>query len=246
MRRQLFFVLASTALTAALSCMAAAQEYSDGGHGAKCRGPATLTPVEAYGVHPPGWTAPGVCCRQRQTYIPYYAPLAPTPTFVRYAPKCYFPLMPYYTPYYCGYCPHRLHTPKPPPYGWDGWGPGPMPGPAPDVSAGPVLKYGPYTSVVQDDTIFWNMGGNGLVPYGTPHPPHQGPPDLVDMIQSTRAGGAPGGPACHDGATAPASDETGPAIAPPNEKAEEKEAPLPRKEKKKESSSSEEQSDPPK
>ncbi len=104
--------------------------------------------------------------------------------------------MPYYTPYYIGYCPHRLHQQKPPPYGSDGWGQGPMPNPN-----GPSklpLNFGVYTSVLQDDTIFWNMGGNGLVPYGVPRPPHAGSPDLVDRIQDTRGGGglcapSPGG-----------------------------------------------------
>src|SRR5579871_2609750 len=239
MRWQLFLVMASTALAAALARPAAAQEYSDGSPGHKGRGPAVLTPVETYGVHPPGWTAPGRCGRQRQTYVPYYAPLSPTPTFVRYSPWCYFPILPYYTPYYCGYCPKRLHTPMPPPYGSDGWGNGPMPGPAPDISAGPVLKYGVYTTVLQDDTLFWNMGGNGLVPYGTPRPPHNGPPDLVDMIQGTRGGG---GQCAHaaDGPALPPSDETGPAITPSTEKPAEKDTPPAKKQTKKEATSEEE------
>ncbi len=177
------------ALAAMLPLTATAQEYSDGGHGKKELCPAIISPVEAYGVHPPGWTPSGVCGRQIQTYVPYYAPLAPTPTYLRYAPWCYFPLMPYYTPYYCGYCPKRLHHPEPPPYGSDGgWGPGPMPGPVPD---GFQPNYGVYTSVLKDDTVYWNMGGNGLVPYGAAPPPRSGPPDLVDMIREAHGYAGP-------------------------------------------------------
>lgn len=229
MLRQLALLFGATALAAMLSLTAAAQEcsnegvpanvygpeYSNGGACAKGRGPAILTPVEAFGVHPPGPDpADANRCffhRWRDTFIPYYAPLSPTSTSVRWKPWCYFTLMPYYTPYYCGYCPHRLCKPEPPPYGFDGgWGEGPMPGH--DVS-GPSPDYGVYTSIVRDDTIFWNMGGNGLVPYGTPRPPHIGPPDLVDMIQVARKHGAP---------IAAMNGEALPAILPPTEKVDEK------------------------
>jgi hypothetical protein len=81
------------------------------------------------------------------------------------------------------------------------------------------LRYGAYTSVLQDDTIFWNMGGNGLVPYGTPRPPHNGPPDLVDAIQTTRAQGGGMCPPSPDGAPVMPA----PAVLPPTEKANEKE-----------------------
>jgi hypothetical protein len=74
------------------------------------------------------------------------------------------------------------------------------------------LRYGVYTSILQDDTTFWNMGGNGLVPYGTPRLPHNGPPDLVDAIQTTCAQG--GGPCVTSPDGAP--------VLPPAEKAEEK------------------------
>jgi hypothetical protein len=223
MRRQLSLFVGSTALAAILSMTAAAQEcasgaaapsvdagapvygpeYCDGGHGVHKRGPAILTPVEAYGVQPPG-----VNCCKHGAIVPYYAPLAPTPTCYRYRTTCY-------TPYYCSYCGHHLHGPKPPPYGADGWGKGPMPGQGPD---GIQPNYGVFTSVLQDDTIFWNMGGNGLVPYGTPHPPRNGPPDIVDMIQVTRRSGS----GCHPGPDgAPVvvvTDGAAPAITPPAEK----------------------------
>jgi hypothetical protein len=203
-----------------LSLPAVAQEYSNGTGAINKRGrdEATKTPVEAFGVHPPGpdpaYNRKIFFRRWRFTFIPYYAPASPTASSVRWKPWCYFPLMPYYTPYYIGYCPKRLHNPPPACYGSDGgWGQGPMPDhPMPPNPQDTPLRYGVYTSVLQDDTIFWNMGGNGLVPYGTPRPPHEGPPDLVDMIQTTRAGG-PGG------SCAPVVATEGPAIAPPGEPA---------------------------
>jgi len=233
MRRQLSLLVGSTVLTALLSLTAAAQEcandgapanvygpeYSNGGPCACGRGPAILTPVEAFGVHPPGPDPADLnrCFFHRcaEMFIPYYAPLSPTSTSVRWKPWCYFPLMPYYTPYYCGYCPHRCHTPEPPPYGFDGgWGPGPTPDPDAKGVTGAPLNYGVYTSILKDDTVFWNMGGNGLVPYGTPRPPHGNHPDLVDMIRVSRQhGGAP---------IAAMSGEGLPAILPPTEKADEK------------------------
>lgn len=204
-------------------------QYSNGGACARGRKKAILTPVEAFGVHPPGldpydanrcW----ILHRWRHLFIPYYAPLSPTSTSARFKPWCYFPLMPYYTPYYIGYCPHRLCDPKPPPYGWDGgWGPGPRPAPPCDGPNAPKYNsFGAYTSILKDDTIFWNMGGNGLVPYGAPRPPHLGPPDLVDAIQSTRAQAYGfGGGACGGGVAgaAPPAVLPGPATAPPMETA---------------------------
>jgi hypothetical protein len=223
MHQQLFRLLGSTVLAAMLALTAAAQEYSNGGTCQKGRGPATLTPVEAFGVHPPG-PDPADCnrcffCWWKKIFKPYYAPVAPVATSVRWKPWCYFPLLPYYTPYYCGYCPHRLCRPEPPPYGYDGWGRGPMPCEGPDgLGQG---KYGPYTSVIQDDTIFWNMGGNGLVPYGTPRPPHYGLPDLVDAIQATRPQGD--GACLADGAPVEVGDGPAPSGTPAVEKSDEKE-----------------------
>ncbi len=207
MKRLFLLFLILLALAAMLSQPAAAQEYSNGGNCKKGRKAATLTPVEAFGVHPPGPDPADlnrcIFCWWKYTYIPYYSPLAPIATSIRWKPWCYFPLMPYYTPYYIGYCPHRCHCPKPPPYGYDGgWGDGPQPDhPIPEVKDTAPLGYGAYTSIITDDTIFWNMGGNGLVPYGTPRPPRSGPPDLVDAIQISRQQGgggtcaiSPGGP----------------------------------------------------
>lgn len=201
-------------------------EYSNGGRCKKGRKEATMTPVEAFGVHPPG---PDPADQNRcifrwwrKIFTPYYAPASPTSTSVRWKPWCYFPLMPYYTPYYIGYLPKRLCNPKPAPYGSDGWGQGPMPDhPFPPPGETP-LGFGPYTSTLLDDTVFWNMGGNGLVPYGTPRPPHGGPPDLVDAIQATRQQQYGGGCCAPivDGAAAPVMP--GPAILPPNEKVDEK------------------------
>jgi hypothetical protein len=238
MKRLILLLCSSTALGTTLSLQAVAQEYSNGGINQKGRKDATLTPVEAFGVHPPGPDpADAKRCifrRWRKTYIPYYAPAAPVATSVRWAPWCYFPLMPYYTPYYIGYTPHRLCQRKPPPYGSDGWGQGPMP--CSDGPVAPPLNYGAYTSILQDDTIFWNMGGNGLVPYGTPRPPHEGPPDLVDAIQSTRAsgGGACGACApCVNGAPVAAWNVgPGPAIQTPAENQNEKGSPVEDKESK--------------
>jgi hypothetical protein len=74
-----------------------------------------------------------------------------------------------------------------------------MPDPHAKVPADSPLNYGAYTTILRDDTTFWNMGGNGLVPYGAPHPPRIWAPDLVDMIRSSRAQGGncavPPGPA---------------------------------------------------
>lgn len=225
MKRLISYFGSSLALAVVLSQPAAAQEYSNGGMCQRGRKEATLTPVEAFGVHPPGPDpADARRCifrRWRRAYLPYYAPAAPVATSVRWRPWCYFPLLPYYTPYYIGYCPHRLCKPKPPPYGSDGWGQGPMPGQDPDPGP-PPLNYGAYTSIIQDDTTFWNMGGNGLVPYGAPRPPHLGPPDLVDAIQVSRAqgGGGPLGGPCMpfpNGAAFAAGDRPPPAILSPAE-----------------------------
>lgn len=164
-RLSYFFVLA--ALTAALSRPLTAQEYSNGGKGAAGRGPAIQTPVEAFGVHPPG-LAPDDA-RHWKPFRPYYAPLSPVASSTRWRPWAYYPLLPFYTPYYRGYCPHRLFNPRPRPYGSNGWGAGPRPdAPLPEEPGTTPLGFGPYTSVVGDDTTFWNMGGNGLVPYGAP------------------------------------------------------------------------------
>jgi hypothetical protein len=220
MLRQLSLFLGSTALAATLTHTTTAQEYSNGGTGQRARGPAIVSPVEAYGVHPPGpdpADTHGFCHRLRAIFTPYYAPLSPTATSVRWRPWCYFPVLPYYTPYYLTYGTHRLCNPKPPPYGFDGgWGYGPVP----DGSGVAPRDYGIYSSVLQDDTVFWNLGGNGLVPYGAPRPPLNGP-DIVSMIQDSRGGGScqssPGGspPRVWNGGAAPA-------ILPPTEKPGEK------------------------
>lgn len=186
-------LFASTVLAVILSLPAAAQEYSNGGKGAAGRGPAILTSVEAYGVHPPGVDpadAERWRFRLRQRYIPYYAPLSPVASTARWSPWAYKPFMPYYTPYYAGYCPHRLFNPPPRPYGADGWGRGPGPEmPVPDQPGTTPLQFGRYTSVIEDDTTYWNMGGNGLVPYGAPQPVGARPPDLIDAIQASRPRG---------------------------------------------------------
>jgi hypothetical protein len=224
MLRHLTLVFSSIAAAGALSLTAAAQEYSTGNGYCNKRGrdEATKAPVEAFGVHPPGpdqaYSRRCVLWWWKKTYIPYYAPTSPTATSKRWEPCCYFPLMPYCTPYYIGYLPHRLCQSKPAPYGADGgWGDGPMPDhPMPSNPGETPLRYGPYTSVLQDDTIFWNMGGNGLVPYGTPRPPHNGPPDLVDAIQTTRAQGGCVCPPPPGGAPVTAA----PVTLPPAEKAD--------------------------
>ena len=144
-------------------------------------GPAILTPVEAFGVHPPWTRSAGrqpLLLSSLVSHLSFRITLRYLRQRLRFArqPTCYFPLMPYYTPYYIGYCPHRLRNPKPLPYGFDGgWGPGPMPGPRWQgcccLSASTMA---PTRPILKDDTIFWNMGGNGLVPYGAPRPPHAG------------------------------------------------------------------------
>ena len=219
MLKRFTLFLVPIALAAMLARPAAAQEYSNGGICKKGRGPAIVSPVEAFGTHPPGPDPADlhrkVFCWWKYTYIPYYSPLAPIATSIRWKPWCYFPLLPYYTPYYYGYCPKRLHNPKPLPYGCDGgWGHGPMPDhPIPPLTDVAPLRYGPYTSILTDDTVFWNMGGNGLVPYGTPRPPHSGSPDLVDAILVSRQQG--GGVCCPCAVGAPLM--TAPAILPPGE-----------------------------
>jgi hypothetical protein len=251
MKRLLFLLMASITWAAMLSGAAMAQECPNGGPGPNVYGPeysngglckkgrkeATKTPYEAFGVHPPGLDPADshrFFHRWRRIFYPYYAPLSPVATSARWKPWCYFPLMPYYTPYYIGYCPKRLHNPKPAPYGSDGWGPGPMPCEDPNAIGAYPLNYGAYTSVITDDTIFWNMGGNGLVPYGTPRPPHLGPPDLVDSIQVMRAQGGGFGPGCQtipDGAPVASSGGAAAPVAPADDKArpmveqESKEAP---------------------
>jgi hypothetical protein len=201
--------LLAAALAAIMSLPATAQEYSNGGTGAAGRGPAILTPVEAYGVHPPG-LAPADAKHWRP-YIPYYAPLSPVASSTRWRPWSYHFLLPYYTPYYPGYSPKRLFNPRPRPYGSDGWGRGPMPEmPLPEEPGTTPLNYAAYTSVIEDDTTYWNMGGNGLVGYGEPPPATARPADLVDAIQASRPRGRR---RAHFVPMAPA----GPAIVPPTE-----------------------------
>lgn len=206
----------TTALAAILSLPAAAQEYSNGGKGAAGRGPATMTPVEAYGVHPPG-LAPADA-RHWKPYVPYYAPLSPVASSTRWRPWANYFLLPYYTPYYIGYSPNRHWNPPPRPYGSNPWGRGPMPEmPLPEEPGTTPLNYAAYTSVIDDDTIYWNMGGNGLVPYGEPPPATARPADLVDAIQASRPRGRR---RWHFLPTAPVE---GPAIEPPTEDASERE-----------------------
>lgn len=185
MTHRSLFLFASAALAAMMSLPAVAQEYSNGGQGDSSRGPAILTPVEAFGVHPPG-LAPADAKHWRP-YIPYYAPLSPVASSTRWKPWANYFLLPYYTPYYRGYSPNRHWNPPPRPYGSNGWGWGPMPEePLPEKPGKTPLHYGGYTSVVDDETTYWNMGGNGLVPYGDPESFRAGPPDLVDEIQASR------------------------------------------------------------
>lgn len=190
MTRRFSCLWRSAALAAMMSLPAAAQEYSNGGQVAAGRKAATLTPVEAFGVHPPGIDpadAQRRCASMRQIYFPYYAPLSPVASTARWKPWSYRPLAPYYTPYYCGYSPHRLFNPPPRPYGSNGWGKGPLPEqPLPSEETETPLDYGGYTSVVADDTVYWNMGGNGLVPYGAEAPAGARAADLVDEIQASR------------------------------------------------------------
>lgn len=190
MTQCLAWLSGAAALGAMLSLPATAQEYSNGGNGAAGRGPAVLTPVEAFGVHPPGVDPADArrwCSRWRQRFIPYYAPLSPVASTARWRPWGYFPLLPYYTSYYPGYCPHRLFNPPPRRYGSNGWGPGPAPDfPLPEEAGTTPLSYAGYTSVIEDDTTYWNMGGNGLVPYGVPPSAASGPPDLIDSVEASR------------------------------------------------------------
>ncbi|HET6879851.1 MAG TPA: hypothetical protein VFI31_06840 [Pirellulales bacterium] len=212
MTHRFSWLLGSAALAAIMALTAAAQEYSNGGKGAKGRGPATLTPVEAFGVHPPG-LAPADA-RHWKPYIPYYAPLSPVASSTRWKPWANCFLLPYYTPYYIGYSPNRHWNPPPRPYGSNGWGDGPRPeAPLPDEPGTTPLQYAGYTSVVDDDTTLWNMGGNGLVPYGAPQPTAVRPPDLVDAIQTSRPHGRG---RVHFHGSIPARP---PAIVPPTETA---------------------------
>ncbi|HEV3004067.1 MAG TPA: hypothetical protein VGX78_06370 [Pirellulales bacterium] len=190
MTRRFACLFGSAVLAAVMAPPAPAQEYSNGGTGAAGRKAAILTPVEAFGVHPPGIDpadAQRRCARLRQRYVPYYAPLSPVASTARWRPWGYYPLLPFYTPYYAGYSPHRLFNPPPRPYGWNGWGAGPAPELAlPEEPDTTPLDFGPYTSVVEDDTTYWNMGGNGLVPYGAAEGAATRPFDLVDEIQASR------------------------------------------------------------
>jgi hypothetical protein len=233
MRHRLAYLLGSAALAAMMWLSADAQEYSNGGKGAAGRGPATLAPVEAYGVHPPGpdpADAQHGCSRASQQYVPYYAPLSPVASTARWKPWAYHPLLPYCTPYYPGYSPHRFFNPRPAPYGSNGWGAGPGPNfPLPEEPGTTPLNYSDYTSVVTDETMYWNMGGNGLVPYGSPRPDGAQSADLIDAIQASRACGvghahwaAPRGPAIVspmevEGKPQPGDDRPGSQRATPSE-----------------------------
>ena len=86
--------------------------------------------------------------------------------------------------------PDRHRNPPPRPYGSNGWGTGPAPElPVPEEPGTTPLQFGPYTSVVEDDTTDWNMGGNGLVPYGEFQSEPGRRADIVDEIPSSRPRG---------------------------------------------------------
>jgi hypothetical protein len=166
---------------------AAAQEYSNGGKGQQGRGPAILSPVDAFGLNAPlqGAADGYPCCRPNELYTPYYAPLSPTPTFSRWR-------ITRLTPYYPGYKFGKLFKATPP-YCFDGGGCVPVPPTGVELPepGSPVYTFGVYTGAGTNETAFWHMGGNGLVPYGAPPPPRSGPPDIVDMIQTSRGHGGP-------------------------------------------------------
>jgi hypothetical protein len=204
--------LFSLVVASALPLTAAAQEYSNGGTGQKGRGPAIESPVDTFGINPPlkGSADDYPCCPKCALCTPYYAPLSPTPTFSRWCSDVL-------VPYYCGYCSHRHFRPKPPPYGWDGACGVPPPGAEVVEPGSPAYTFGVYTGAGTDEKAFWNMGGNGSVPYNAPPPPRSGPPDIVDMIQASRGRGpcpvphAVAAPPIHEGvlpATPPAADGT--------------------------------------
>jgi hypothetical protein len=188
MIRQFSLLLGSTILAGIPSLTAMAQEYSFSGAGAHGRGPAMLTPVESAGIHE---TRSGDECglfhHKKATFTPYYAPLSPTPTFARWRTT-------HYAPHYVGYCPNRLFGPHLPRCGSNGSRCGFELGLDDHGSNGSGLgSYGPFTGAGRDDTTFWHMGGNGLVPYSVERHPHSGPPDIVDAIQSSRGRDGAGG-----------------------------------------------------
>jgi hypothetical protein len=141
-----------------------------GGH--QERGCAILPPYES--PDPPGFNSANGDIDRKGGFYPYYSPLVPIS--VRWGYKQVIP-------YYPGYCRHGKHGASGCPGAHDGAPSGPMVEPT-----GGRFDYGAFSGGAgQDDTRFWRMGGNGLVPYGTPQPPRS-TPDLIDMIQGQRVG----------------------------------------------------------
>lgn len=167
-------ILQSLALALPLFLAYPANAQVTDGLGMKNRGCAICSPLDSPdcpGWMPKCWKVP---------YWPYYSPLVPISSRWK---TCRL------TPYYCGYLPPK-HAPDS--YavgGCDGTG----------VPLGAVIpgdprfsSYGVFMGAVQNDTLFWRMGGNGLVPYCAPPPPRIGPPDIIDMIEARRGGCGPG------------------------------------------------------
>ena len=175
MLRRVAHFLQTTALAVPLSLVTAANAQVTDGLGMHNRGMATCSPLEspdAPGHGPKSWNI---------LFYPYYSPSVPISS--RWETTRY-------TPYYRGYCPGH----GPDPYAacglrGSGCGYGLGPDGPKDLS---FSTYGVFTGAGQDNTRFWRMGGNGLVPYGAPQPPGGGPPDIIDMIEAGRGHPGPG------------------------------------------------------
>jgi hypothetical protein len=158
MKTPLSWLALTSAVAVVLSLGAAAQA-----RGPHERGCAILSPIDS--PDPTGCNSANCDIGKKGACLPYYSPLVPVSS--RW---CCGKLV----PYYCGYCP------------WGKHGAGEYGAPGSEIVVGPagvpVADYGAFTGGTgKDDKLFWRMGGNGLVPYGTPQPPHSRP-DIIDMI----------------------------------------------------------------
>jgi hypothetical protein len=173
MLRRVVLLLQTTALAVPLCLAAPASAQVTDGLGTHNRGMAICSPLEspdAPGHGKKSWDVP---------FYPYYSPLVPISSRWKTTRL---------TPYYRGYCPGNGPDPHAA-CGLNGAGCGS--GFGPDGPKDPRFStYGVFTGAAQDDTRFWRMGGNGLVPYGAPQPPRDRPPDIIDMIEAGR--GQPG------------------------------------------------------
>lgn len=175
MKRRFTWLFGSSLVAVGLSIGASVQ-----GGNPRERGCAILPPYES--PDPPGFNSANGDVGKHGGFFPYYSPLVPIS--VRWDYKKV-------VPYYPGYLPKgKLGSGAccPPGAGVDHVVGAECGAASLERPTGMEFDYGVFTGGAgQDSTRFWRMGGNGLVPYGTPQPPRAAP-DLIDRIEGRRGG----------------------------------------------------------